>query len=118
MRISEKKLNPIFKKELQRTLAQAICDLKDVDETEMFLTDFFAESEYEAFAKRLAIAYWLKKGRTYQNIKENLKVSSATVASVEKDMKKPGFALLLKKVEAEEWASKWAERIKKVTRST
>ena len=94
-------------------LNQAIADLRDDDEAKKFLTDFFNESEYEAFAKRLAIAYWLKKGRSYNNIKENLKVSSATIATIQSGLEKPGFKLALKKIEAEEWANQWAKKIKK-----
>ena len=92
---------------------QTIADLRDLQEVKTFLTDFFNETEYEAFIKRLAIAYWLKKKRSYTNIKENLKVSSATIASVQSVIEKPGFKLALKKVEAEEWANVWAEKIKK-----
>lgn len=95
---------------------QTITDLKDTLETKIFLTDFFNESENEAFSKRLAIAYWLKKGRSYNNIKENLKVSSATIASVQSAMSKPGFKLAIKKIEAEEWANQWTEKIKKFVR--
>ena len=113
MRTSQEKLNPSFKNQIIKTLAQTLADLKDLDEVETFLKDFFTESEYEAFSKRLAIAYWLKKGRSYANIKQNLKVSSATVASVQSIMKSKGFQLALKKIEAEEWANVWSEKIKK-----
>lgn len=64
-------------------------------------------------SKRLAVAYWLKKGRSYENIKQNLKVSSATIASVQENFKKGGFQIVLKKLEAEEWANKWSVKIKK-----
>ena len=113
MRTSEKILNPSLKKEILRTFAQVVVDLKDIDETYKFLNDFLTESEYEVFAKRLAIAYWLKKGRSYNNIKDNIKVSSATIASVQQTLDKPGLKLALKKIEAEEWANQWAEKIKK-----
>jgi hypothetical protein len=42
-----------------------------------------------------------------------LKVSSATIAEVSSSMKSPGFARALKKIEAEEWANQWVEKIKK-----
>jgi TrpR-related protein YerC/YecD len=116
MRTSVQKLNPSLQREIVRTFVQTIADLKDVEETEIFFKDFFTDSEYESFARRLAIAYWLKKGRSYNNIKENLKVSSATVASVQSDLNKEGIKLALKKIEAEEWAHKWAEKIKKFTK--
>ncbi len=113
MRISEKTLNASLKKQIEAIFIQTIADLKDVSEVKTFLTDFFNQSENEAFSKRLAIAYWLKKGRSYNNIKENLKVSSATIASVQSIIGKPGLKLALKKIEAEEWANQWAEKIKK-----
>jgi uncharacterized protein YerC len=113
MRTSDKQLNPSLKKQIKTTFAQMITDFKDISETKTFLNDFFNDSENETFAKRVAIAYWLKKGRSYNNIKDNLKVSSATIASVQSMMDKPGFKLALKKIEAEEWANVWAEKIKK-----
>lgn len=116
MRTSTSKLNPSLKRRIEATFAQLVIDLKDQPETESFLKDFFNESEFETFAKRLAVAYWLKKGRSYTNIKENLKVSSATIAVVEKHLSRPGFKLALKKLEAEEWANVWSERIKKIVK--
>ncbi|OGM18663.1 hypothetical protein A2686_04320 [Candidatus Woesebacteria bacterium RIFCSPHIGHO2_01_FULL_38_10] len=113
MRTSDRKLNPSLKKQVRKTFAQAIADLRDVDEAEKFLSDFFTASEYEVYTKRLAISYWLKRGRSYHNIRENIKVSSATIASVQEMMKKDGFKLIIKKIEAEEWASQWSEKIKK-----
>ena len=117
MRISEKKIHPSLLKQVQGMLFQALADMKSPKETAALMNDFFTSAESEVFTKRLAIAYWLKKGRTYANIKKNLKVSSATIANVQEMMQKPGFELLLKKVEAEEWASKWAERIKNLVGS-
>ncbi len=111
-----KKINPSLKRQLAITLAQTVTDLKDLDEAHTFFSDFLTESEYEAFAKRLAIAYWLRKGRSYSNIKQNLKVSSATIATVQSMMKTEGFRLALKKIEAEEWANLWSERIRKLVR--
>lgn len=113
MRVSEKTLNPSLKKQIEEMFVQTIADLRDLQEVKTFLTDFFNETEYEAFIKRLAIAYWLKKKRSYTNIKENLKVSSATIANVQSMLEKSGFKLALKKVEAEEWANLWADKIKK-----
>lgn len=113
MRRSENKLNTSFKRQIEKTFAQTISDLKDISEAHIFFKDFFTDSEYETFAKRLAIAYWLSKGRSYKNIKQNLKVSSATIAEVKMAMEKPGFQLALKKIEAEEWANVWSEKIKK-----
>ena len=113
MRTSVEKINPSLNNQIMKTFAQAISDLKDLQEVDTFLQDFLTDSEYESLARRLAIAYWLKKGRSYSNIKQNLKVSSATVALVQSMMETEGFQLALKIIEAEEWASKWAEKIRK-----
>lgn len=113
MRTSQKTLNPSLKKEIENIFIQAITDLRDINEVKTFLKDFFNDSEFEAFTKRLAVAYWLKKKRSYNNIKENIKVSSATIASVQESLSKKGMKLALKKIEAEEWANQWAEKIKK-----
>ena len=114
MRTSSQIVNPALKKQIKQILLQVLADLKDERELDTFLQDFFTKSEYAAFTKRLAIAYWLKKSRSYENIRRNLKVSSATIASVQTVSEKPGIKLALKKIEAEEWASQWAKRIQKV----
>lgn len=114
MRTSDRILNPSLRNQILKTFLQLIVDIKDIKEAEICLPDFFNNGELETYAKRLAVAYWLKKGRSYANIKENLKVSSGTIAKVQKDLKKPGFQLALKKVEAEEWANVWSEKIRKI----
>lgn len=112
---NKKQINPTLKKELVRTFAQVIADIKNKEEAIDFIQDFFEETEIEVFTKRLAIAYWLKKGRSYSNIKQNLKASSATIADISNIAKRKGFQLALKKIEAEEWAELWAKKIKKIT---
>ncbi len=113
MRISGNKLNKSFKNQIIKTFAQTLADFKNLDEMHGFLSDFFNDSELETFAKRLSVAYYLKRGRSYENIKTNIKVSSATIATIEKLSKKPGFLNGIKKMEAEEWANVWAEKIQK-----
>lgn len=113
MRTSQQKLNPSLKRQIAKTLAQTIADIKEFDEAESFLNDFLTTAEYDTFAKRLAVGYWLKKERSYNNIRRNLKVSTATIASVQSMMKKPGFKLAIKLLEAEEWANQWYDKIQK-----
>lgn len=117
MRISSQKTNPILKNQIIKTLAQTLADLKNPKDVELFLSDFFNESELETFAKRLAIGYWLRKKRSYVNIKNNLKVSSATIATIQNLMAKPGMMLAIKDIEAEEWANVWVKKIKKFIKS-
>ena len=107
-------MNPSLKRQLLRTFVQMVDDLKDKKEIEKFLTDFFDEAEFEKYIRRLAIAYWLKKGRDEENIKRNLQANSKEISEAKKSLKKEGIKLALKKIEAEEWANVWAERIKKL----
>lgn len=114
MRISKRRINATLNKQITQVFFQTLSDLKTSKNIEVFLKDFMTDSEIETYTKRLAVAYWLKKGRSYANIKENLKVSSATIASVQESIEKPGIKLALKHIEAEEWANQWAEKISKV----
>jgi len=113
MRTSKNKMNATLEKAIRKTFAQALTDFKDPAEMEKFLESFFIGAELITYAKRLSIAYWLSKGRSYENIKTNLKASSATIAQVRVLTNKDGVKLALKKMEAEEWANEWAEKIKK-----
>ena len=114
MRTSGQKINPSLKNQIIKSLAKVLVGFKNINDADKFLRDFFTESELETFSKRLAIAYWLKKGRSYTNIHDNLKVSSATVAAVQSMMEKTSFQRALKELEADEWASLWEKRIKKI----
>jgi uncharacterized protein YerC len=91
-------------------------DLKDKGEIEKFLTDFFDDVELETYVKRLAISYWLKKGRDRENVKRNLLATLSEITRSEKLLKKDGVQLALKKIEADEWANQWSEKIKNFTK--
>ncbi|MGA2910424.1 MAG: Trp family transcriptional regulator [Candidatus Microgenomates bacterium] len=110
-------MNSSLKRQLLRTFAQMMDDLKDKKEIEKFLTDFFDDAELEKYIKRLAIAYWLKKGRDNENIKRNLKATPKEISEAQKSLKKDGIKLALKKIEAEEWANQWSEKIKNITKT-
>jgi uncharacterized protein YerC len=114
MRTSKRGLNHILKNRLESLFAQTISELKTPEEAQDFIEGFFFPSEKETFTKRLALIYWLKKGRGYSNIKENLKVSSATISSAQTLLDRKGVQKALKRIEAEEWASQWSEKIKKL----
>lgn len=116
MRTSDKRLQTSLNKQIVGMFVQTIIDLKNPKDAQVFFNDFFTDSEIETFSKRLAIAYWLKKGRSYANIKNNLKVSSATIASVQNLLGKEGILIALKNIEADEWANVWAGKIKKIVR--
>ncbi len=106
-------MNSSLKRQLVRTFVQMLDDLKDKKEIEKFLTDFFNEEEFEKYIRRLATIYWLKKGRDSENITRNLLATTKDISDAQKLLKKEGVKLAIKKIEAEEWANQWVEKIKK-----
>lgn len=112
MQVSRKKINPAVKNQIYNLLHKVIADIKNPYEAKEFLRSFLGESEQEIVTRRLGIAYLLSKGKTYSFIKKNLAVSSTTVASIAKQINKgKGFKVALEKIQADEWAEKWAKKI-------
>lgn len=113
MQISKRALNPKLEKEIKKMLSQVVADLPNNEKAEIFLQDFLTETEYIVLAKRLAVMYYLSKGSSYEKIKKEVKVSSATIASVQNALenKSPGFEMALQFIKAEEWASKWTSKL-------
>ena len=107
-------MNDTLKRQIQKTLSEAVAEFKNSNEAYNFLNDFLTPFEFESLAKRLSVAYWLTKKRSYENIKTNLKVSSATIAEVNNLMKKKNFNIAIKKLAADEWAEKWAKKLKRL----
>lgn len=108
-------MNPSLKRQLLRTFIQMLDDLKDKKEIELFLTDFFDNNELEEYVKRLAIVYWLKKGRDKENIKRNLLATTKEIEKGQSLLRKNGLKLVIKKIEADEWANVWVKKIKNYT---
>lgn len=111
MQVSSRKLNTTLEKQIFSVFYQTLADLKASHEVRSVLDDLLTDTEQTALAKRLAIATFLEKGRSYENIRETLKVSSATIATVAERMGNPGLQLALAKIKAEDWAEKWAAKI-------
>lgn len=114
MHTSSQKINPSLSKEIRNSFFQLISDIKDPEEAKEIFSSVLTETEIEVFSKRLAIGYYLKSNRKYENIICNLKVSSTTIAKVSEMMEGRGFALALKKIGADEWADKWNRKINKL----
>lgn len=112
MRVSKLKVNATLQKQLFQMLFQLVADIKSPQEAEILLKDLLSDVELTTLSKRLSVAYWLSKNRSYTNIKDNLKVSSASVSDIAQAIKRPGWKLALAKVTADEWATQWEQKIK------
>lgn len=109
-KISE--VNANLRKQIQNNLAQTLLDIKTIPQANEFLKDFLTEEEYATLVIRLAVGYWLKKKRSEENIKDNLKVNTQTIKKIETMITNSGFSKAIKNLEAEEWANKWSEKIR------
>lgn len=97
--------------QVYKILYQVLADCKSDVSMEIILRSLLSEGELASIAKRLAIAVFLDKGQSYEHIKDVLKVSSATIASVSEHMNERGMQMALERVKAEEWADVWSIRI-------
>ncbi len=113
MQISNRKINKNLEAQLTKMLVGLLTEVSSAGQLEEILRDLLSETEFVAITKRLGIAIYLDKGRSYEDIKNNLKVSSATIASVAESMGNPGMVESIKRVKAEEWANSWTLKISK-----
>lgn len=111
MKKSMKVMNKQIEAQVYKILYQVLADAKTDVDMELILKAVMTEGELSAVAKRLAIAVFLDKGQSYEHIKDILKVSTATIASVAENMNKRGIQMALLRVKAEEWADVWSIRL-------
>jgi Trp operon repressor len=111
MQTSSRKINKTIERQMYRMLYQVFSDASHEMETRELFESLLSEAEKIAVAKRLAIAVYLDKGRSYEDIKNHLKVSSATIAAVAEQIGDPGVQRALRYIKADEWASEKASLI-------
>lgn len=117
MQLSKKIIDDSTEQEINHLLFQLLSDLKNPQEAKKLVNGILTPAEVTTIAKRLAIAHFLKQGQSYEKIREQLKVSSATIASVQTKLSEPnGYSMALEKIHADQWANKWAKRITNLLR--
>ncbi len=116
MQISNRKINKTLENQINQMLVGVLCEVNSPRVMEEILTNLLTETERVAMMKRMGIAIYLDKGRSYEDIKNNLKVSSATIATVAEGMGNPGIGEIIKRIKAEEWAIDWTVKISRSLR--
>ena len=113
MQLSKKRINKQIEKRIFKSLYQVLADLRKPDEVKKFFNDVLSETEQIVLAKRLGIAWYLTKNKSYESIRQDLKVSSATIATIQGWLEKDGAGLKLaiKAIEADEWAGEMAAKV-------
>ena len=117
MQKSSKNLSNHLQESLFYQLTTVVADLHKSYEVDEFLKSFLTPTEQVVLAKRLAIARMLEAGYSYEEIRAELQVSSATIASVAVVMPSAGIQLALKKLRLDDWADKIASKVVSLFRS-
>ena len=112
MQISKQFIDPDIESDIRRALFQVLAEIKKPSDVDTFLKGLLTDAEMVALSKRLAIAYSLKQGKSYDDIRKHLKVSSATIASVQDKLHHTeGLDIAIKKLEQDAWADNLAKKI-------
>lgn len=61
---------------------KTLVEIQNKEEADQFMSDFLTPTEKIMLAKRLAIAFLLEKGYDYRTIQRMIRVSAATITSV------------------------------------
>ncbi|KKU86999.1 MAG: hypothetical protein UY17_C0033G0007 [Candidatus Beckwithbacteria bacterium GW2011_GWC2_47_9] len=119
MQISKLGVNKQVEKKVFKSFFQVLADIKDPQAMERFFSDILSPTERAVLAKRLAIAHYLRKNKSYDVIKNDLKVSSATIATIQGwlEQDNEGLNIALKAIEADEWAGELADKISQSVKS-
>lgn len=98
--VSRRYVRPGVQKKLQELLIGCIDRCRDQQTTISFLEDLLTDTEKTMLAKRIAIALMILKGKSYEEIDQTLKVSTATIWKVKEwlNRKGDGFRTLLQDV--------------------
>lgn len=116
MQLSSEPMNKSIEKQLSEMMIGVISELNSPLEIKTVLTDLLTESERLSIVKRLGIALYLDKGRSYEDIKKNIKVSSATIASVAENIGNPGWQEMIRRIKADQWAESITNKLSKSIR--
>lgn len=90
-------------KHMVQWLYAAVQSLQTKEECTAFFEDICTENEIKAMAHRYAIAYWLRRGKTYQYIEREMGASPAQIARVKRCLQdgKQGIARTLERIDAQ-----------------
>jgi len=103
MQTSAKNLSPTIEADILNQFDRLLADLSHPAEVKTFLSSFMTHTERLVFAKRLAIAWQLEQGKSYEEIGKALNVSSATISSAAEIRQKPEMKIAYEKLFLASW---------------
>jgi Trp operon repressor len=98
MQTSNHKLTSQKETDLYNQLTTLLCDLDHPKAMAAFLKAFLTDTERSVLSKRLAIFCLLDQGKSYEAIKDELHVSSATISSMADQANQPAIKHALQEV--------------------
>ena len=105
--VSKFKLDRKIQDTLLKNLLTVISKLNKEDQAKLFLDDLLTRTEKIVLAKRLAIALMLESGKSYEEIKDLLKVSSSTIGVINNRLNSgSGYKLVINHLQKMESKSK------------
>lgn len=111
MQISKQDIPTKISHDLYQALCELIADIHSPKEADSVLRELLSETERVAIMKRLGIAVMLDKHISYDKIRKTVKVSSATIASIQEQMGRKGLVTAIEKVTVNQSAKERADKI-------
>lgn len=95
---------------IERFYKSIMC-LKTVEECSIYFGDLFTVQEIATFAQRLQVAGLLSEGCTYEQVKDEVKVSSSTITRINTELRygSGGYKLVLDRLAENEKLEKAEE---------
>lgn len=113
MKASPQKISPDLKAALFTDLNIVLTDIRKMDKMADFLVRFLSQSELLVLSKRMGILKRLYSNYSYEEIQNELKVSSATISSMAEIKDELAVDEAIEKIAVHDWAEKIAFKIKK-----
>jgi len=114
--ISKYPIHKSVEKRMFEIFVSTISYLKSTDDIEEFLHDFLSPVEKIMLAKRLTIAVFLAKGYSYPSIKQILRVTPTTIATVSLSLKYSGngYKKMVEKILSDEKKNNFWQKIEDI----
>ncbi len=112
MKASHKRISPALKAALFTDLTIVLTDIRKIEQMNDFLVRFLSKSELLTLSKRMGILKRLYSDYSYEDIQNELKVSSATISSMAEIKDEPSTDEAIEKLAVHNWAENMAKKIK------
>ena len=108
------KLTQKEQEQLLLEFCEGMLSLKNLHEIVNFLKDIFTKQEIEMVSKRLKIARLLLEGKTYEEIKDTIKVSQGTISRINVWLKLSGEGYRIAVARTKVKENTYSDEIKKM----